>query len=157
MKIYLNTLIWILILGLSGCQNGNNVKHSPERLISTKWIFLGFQHNDTKIYESVPSDLSEMYIAFSISHSFQAESSCNTAYGNYLILEQNSLKIDSIVMTKMFCIDSTQSTWEDKYITGLKSSRRFKITNDTLSISSDSNIEMIFKVGSQKAKPGNQN
>jgi heat shock protein HslJ len=157
MKIYLNTLIWILILGLSGCQNGNNAKHSRDRLNSTKWIFLGFQHNDTKIYESVPSDLSEMNIAFSISHSFQAESSCNTVYGNYLILEQNSLKIDSVVMTKMFCIDSTQSTWEDKYITGLKSSRGFEITNDTLSIGTDSNIEMIFKVGSQKTKPGNKN
>jgi META domain. len=157
MKIYLKTLIWILILGLSGCQNGNNAKHSLDRLISTKWIFLGFQHNDTKIYESVPSDLSGMNIAFYNSHSFQAASSCNTAYGNYLIFEQNSLKIDSIVMTKMFCIDSTQSTWEDKYISGLKSSKGFEITNDTLSISTNSNIEMLFKVESQKTKPGNQN
>jgi|WetSurMetagenome_2_1015567.scaffolds.fasta_scaffold65747_1 heat shock protein HslJ len=157
MKIYLKTLICILILGLSGCQNGNNAKHSRDRLISTKWIFLGFQHNDSKSYESVPFNLSEMNITFSISHSFQAESSCNTAYGNYLIYEQNSLKIDSVVMTKMFCIDSTQSTWEDKYISGLKSSKGFEINNDTLSISTTSNIEMIFKVETQKTRPGNQN
>jgi heat shock protein HslJ len=155
MKICLKTLICILILGLSGCQNENNAKHSRDRLISTKWIFLGFQRNDTKGYELVPVNLSKMDITFSVSHNFQAESSCNTAYGNYLIYEQNFLKIDSVVMTKMFCVDSTQSTWEDKYISGLKNSKEFKITNDTLSISTTSNVGMIFKVESQKTKPGN--
>jgi heat shock protein HslJ len=150
MKTYLKTLIWILILGLSGCQNSNNPKQSPDHLISTKWIFCGLQHNDTRIYESVPSELSGMNIAFYKSHSFQAASSCNTAYGNYLILEKNSLKIDSVIMTKMFCIDSIQSTWEDKYVAGLKNSTGFAIINDTLSISTNSNIEMIFKAESQK-------
>lgn len=151
MKIFLKAIIWILILGLSGCQNGSNAKHSPGRLISTKWIFSGLQHIDSKIYESVPAELSGMNIAFYNSNSFQAASSCNTVYGNYLIFEQKSLKIDSVVMTKMFCIDSIQSTWEDKYVSGLKSSNGFEITNDTLSISTNSNIEMIFKAESQKS------
>ena len=69
-----------------------------------------------------------------------------------MILEQNSIKIDSIVMTKMFCADSIQITWEDKYISGLKNSKRFEIAKDTLSIKTNSNFEMIFKAESQKNK-----
>jgi hypothetical protein len=60
-------------------------------------------------------------------------------------------------MTKMFCMDSAQILWEDKYISGLKSSNGFEITEDTLSIRSNSNIEMIFKKESQKTKTGDQN
>lgn len=157
MKIYLKTFIWILFFGLSGCQNGNNAKYSSDSLISTRWIFLGLQHNDTRIYESVPADLHGMNIAFTKSHRFLASSSCNTAYGYYLISEQNSIKIDSIIMTKMFCPDSAQILWEDKYISGLKSSNVFEITEDTLSISTDLNIEMIFKAESPKTKTDNQN
>lgn len=150
MKIYLKTLIWILILGLSGCQNGNNALHSSESLISTKWILLGLQNNDTKIYEPVPADLSGMNIVFGKSHGFQAASSCNTVYGSYLISEQNLIKTDSIIMTKMFCMDSSQITWEDKYVSGLKSASEFKITKDTLSVRTNSNVEMIFKAEPKK-------
>ena len=157
MKIYLKTFIWILIFGLSGCQNSNNAKYPSDRLISAKWIFLGLQHNNTRIYESVPADLHGMDITFTKSNRFLANSSCNTAYGYYLIFEQNSIKIDSLVMTKMFCMDSAQILWEDKYISGLKSSNGFEITEDTLSIRSNSNIEMIFKKESQKTKTGDQN
>lgn len=154
MKKYFNALIWILIIGLSACQNGNNPKPSSESLTKTNWIFLGLQHNDAKVFESVPAGLSGMNIVFGNSHGFQAKSSCNTAYGYYLISDQNSIKIDSISMTKMFCPDSIQIVWEDKYITGLKSSDGFVITRDTLVIRTNSNTEMIFKAESQKTKPG---
>lgn len=150
MKTYLKTLIWIIILGLSGCQNGNSAKHPSEPLISTKWILLGIQTNDTKIYEPVPADLSGMNIVFGRLHSFQAASSCNTIYGSYLISEQNQIKTDSIIMTKMFCMDSAQMIWEDKYVAGLKGSREFEITKDTLSIRTNSDIEMIFKAEPKK-------
>jgi len=150
MKLYFKTIIWILIFGLSGCQNGNNTKHSSDRLISTKWILLGLQHNDNKIFESVPAEIYGMNIAFNKSNGFQATSSCNTVYGYYSVSEQNSIKIDSIVLTKMFCADSLQIIWEDRYISGLRSSRKFEITKDTLTICSNSNIEMIFRAESQK-------
>lgn len=150
MKAYLKTLIWILSFALSGCINGNNAKHSSDSLISTKWILLGMQNNDTKIYESVPAELSGMNIKFNNSHGFLANSSCNTVYGYYLILDQNSIKIDSITMTKMFCADSIQIVWEDRYIAGLRGSDRFEINKDTLSIRANSNIEMIFKAEPQK-------
>jgi heat shock protein HslJ len=154
MKKYFNAVIWILIIGLSSCQNGNNAIPSSENLTKTNWIFLGLQHNDAKVFESVPAGLSGMNIVFGNSHGFQANSSCNTAYGYYLISDQNSIKIDSISMTKMFCPDSIQIVWEDKYISGLKSSNGFEITRDTLTLRTNSNIEMIFKAESQKTKSG---
>jgi heat shock protein HslJ len=150
MKKYFRTFIWILILGLSGCNNGNNAKHSPDSLISTKWILLGLQNSENKTYEPVPAELTGMNIAFDNLHRFQAASSCNILYGYYLVPEQNIIKIDSLIMTKMFCPDSIQMTWEDKYISGLKSSEKFEIAEDTLSIIAGSNIKMIFKAEPKK-------
>jgi len=150
MNKYLITLVWIFIFVFSGCQYGNHVKQSSDRLISAKWILLGLQHNDTKMYESVPADLTGMNIEFNNSNRFQANSSCNIAYGSYTIFEQNSIKLDSVVMTKMFCADSLQITWEDMYISALKSSEGFRIINDTLSIMTNSNVEIIFITDSKK-------
>ena len=150
MKIYLKTLFLLLILGFSGCKNGNEAKHSSDTLISTKWILLGLQNTDNKTFEPVPGELKGMNIAFDNLHRFQAASSCNTLYGYYLIQEQNIIKIDSLIMTKMFCMDSIQMTWEDRYISVLKSSAGYVITNDTLSISNGSKIDMIFKAETKK-------
>lgn len=145
MKIYLKSLVWIIMFGLAGCQPGNSTKQSSDRLISAKWIFSGLKNKDTRVFESIPAELHGMNIVFNNSHGFQANSSCNTAYGYYLIAGLNSIKIDSIVMTKMFCMDSIRILWEDKYISGLKSTSSFEITGDSLSLRTGSDIEMIFK------------
>lgn len=137
-------LIWILILGLSGCQNTGKSKQT-RNLNSTKWIFVGLNNGDTKTYETVPEDLSGMNISFDSAHHFQAASSCNTLYGSFVVSDQQSIRIDSLSMTKMFCIDSLQTTWEDKYIAGLKNSSSFEIRKDTLSIKTGATSEMIFK------------
>lgn len=141
-------VIWILFFGLSGCQNTENAK----QISSTKWTLLGLQNSNTNSFESVPEEYSAMNISFNKSHRFRAASSCNTIYGYYNISGQNFLKIDSLSMTKMFCIDSLQTAWEDKYIAGLKSSSEFEITKDTLSIKTNSNSKLIFKAESQKAE-----
>jgi heat shock protein HslJ len=157
MKIHFMLLTLIFFLVLSGCQNTNSVKQSSDKLVSTNWTFLGMQHNDNKVYEPIPTELARMNIVFSNAHTFQANSSCNIVYGYYLILKQNSLKMDSIVMTKMFCMDSVQIVWEDRYISGLRSSESFKITGDTLAINTNSNIDMIFKTESKKSGTTNKN
>ena len=149
MKLILQTLVWILILGLTSCQNDKNAKQSADRLVSTNWIFLGLQHPDTRMFGSIPSDISGMNIIFYRSGNFQANSSCNIVYGYYSIAGKNSMKMDSITMTKMFCMDSIQIVWEDKYVSGLKNSKEFEISQDTLSIKTNINTELIFKAASR--------
>lgn len=139
-------LIWMLIFGIHGCQNTSK-QHNE--LISTKWVFLGMHHNITGSYESVPADFTGMNIVFNNSHRFVAASSCNTAYGHYSVTGQNLIKIDSVSITKMFCADSLQIVWEDKYITGLKYSGSFEISADTLTIKTNLNSELKFKAESK--------
>jgi len=148
MKKLIKALIWILIIGSSGCQNSNNGNHTY-RLVSTRWMFSGIQHINTRTFESIPADLRGMDMVFNSSYNFQAKSSCNTAYGYYVTGENNSLKIDSIVLTKIFCMDSAQMVWEDKYITGFKNVKSFEIAHDTLSLRTGKDTEMVFKAETQ--------
>lgn len=145
MKLLLFT--WILILGLSACRNDNKTSPSDDRLISNKWIFKGIQHNKVN-FESVPPGLSGMDIIFSKFNNFHANSSCNIIDG-YYSAEKGSIRIDSLSLTKIFCSDSIVSSWEDKYVSGLKNSREFKISNDSLLIGTNLNTELIFKASSQ--------
>lgn len=144
--IDMKILIWILIFGIHGCQNGSKQQNE---LISTKWRLLGMHHDVTGIFESLPSDLSGMNIVFNNSNRLIAASSCNTAYGHYSLTGKNSLKIDSVSITKMFCADSIQIVWEDKYITGLKYSDTYEISADTLTIKTSLNRELKFKAESK--------
>jgi heat shock protein HslJ len=145
MKLLLFTCI--LILGLSACRNDNKTSPSDDRLISNKWIFKGIKQ--TKVnFESVPHGLTGMDITFTKFNNFHANSSCNTIDG-YYTTDKSSIRIDSLSLTKIFCSDSIVSTWEDKYVSGLKNSKEFKISNDSLSIGTNLNTELIFKASSQ--------
>jgi heat shock protein HslJ len=134
-------------MGLSACRNDNKTSPSDDRLISNKWIFKGIKPDKTN-FESVPPGLSGMDITFTKFNNFHASSSCNTIDG-YYSTDNSAISIDSLSLTKIFCSDSLVSAWEDKYVSGLKNSREFKISNDSLLIGTNQNTELIFKASSQ--------
>ena len=136
------TFVSMLILAFS-CENDLN--KTTEYLTDNKWIFSGLLHNDTNIEESIPDNLREMNIEFSDTNRFHAISSCNEFHGYYLILDHNYIKIDSLFSTEMYCINDTIRTWEEKYFNGLKNAATFNFTGDTLTIKTNSNIEMIYR------------
>ena len=136
------TIVSMIILAFS-CENDLN--KATEYLTDNKWIFLGVLHNDTNVEESKPDNLRQMSIEFSDTKRFYAVSSCNYFSGYYLILDHNSIKIDSLFTTYMYCINDTIRTWEEKYFNGLKNAATFNFTGDTLTIKTNSNIEMIFR------------
>ncbi len=136
------TIVFMIILGFS-CENDLN--NTPEFLIDKKWILLGFFNNETNVVEFKPDNLREMNIEFGDNKRFHAVSSCNYFHGYYLILDHNSIKIDSLVSTYMYCCNDTIRTWEEKYFNGLKNAATFNFTGDTLKIKTNSNIEMIFR------------
>jgi heat shock protein HslJ len=130
---------------LFSCKKENNANSSTKDLISTKWILLGFQSNDAGNKESVPADLYGMNLVFNKTNRLHAVTSCNPVDGYYLIINKNSIKIDSLITPKMYCLDSIRRTWQDKFISGLKNSSNFQITKDMLTISTSTNMDMIFK------------
>ena len=136
------TIVSMIILAFS-CENDLN--KATEYLTDNKWIFLGVLHNDTNVEESKPDNLRQMNIVFNNTHRFHAISSCNDFMGYYLILDHHYIKIDSLFTTYMYCINDTIRTWEEKYFNGLKNTATFNFTGDTLTIKTNSNIEMIFR------------
>lgn len=140
---YLNilTIAFIVIFGFS-CENGLN--NAPEFLISKKWILLGFLNNKTRTDEIKPDNLKEMNIEFSDDNRFNAVSSCNYFHGYYFI-NHHCMKIDSLFSTEMYCINDTIRAWEQKYFNGLENAATFNFAHDTLSIKTNSDIEMIFR------------
>jgi heat shock protein HslJ len=134
------TVLLFLLFALPACNSG-----SDSHLLSTKWTFIGIRHSDTGIMELLPANLKGMNVVFSQDNKLHAHSSCNVFDGNWLASDPNSLKIDNLGTTKMFCPDDSKILWESRYYDGFKSSETFDITGDTLTITTSSKIAMIFK------------
>jgi heat shock protein HslJ len=114
-------------------------------LISTKWILTGIRHTDTNIEELVPANLKFMNVVFNNSNKLHAISSCNVFDGDYLISGSNTIKIDNLCTTKMYCLNENTRLWESIYFDGFKSSDTFDFSGDTLTIIASSKIAMFFK------------
>ncbi len=149
-------IITCMILWVSSCENDSNNENGvscfqvdlndvTDYQIDSKWIFLGFLHTDTQLEECKPDNLKEMNIEFSDTDRFHAISSCNSFDGYYSILAPDSLIIDSVMITLMYCVNDTVIEWEDKYFNELKNATKYHISGNRLTIETISNIEIIFK------------
>jgi heat shock protein HslJ len=143
MKTILKSIICIVILFLSGCQKNNHNVH--DSLIGNTWILVKVVHTDTNLEELVPGNLTNMNIVFNNNLSLHALGACNSLDGDYSILSNDSIKIDNLGRTKMYCGNEINMTWEDIFYNSLKNATNFDITGDRLIIKSISNISLIFK------------
>ncbi len=149
-------LITCIIILVSSCEDDSNNKNgvscfqvdlndSTDYQIDTKWIFLGFLHTDTQLEECKPDNLKEMNIEFRDSNRFHANSSCNSFNGYYSVLVPDSLLIDSVFTTLMYCTNDTVREWEDRYLNELKNATNYHIIGNRLTIESIPDIVLIFK------------
>jgi heat shock protein HslJ len=145
MKADFKILICVILIALPGCQSNKSSRDATLSLTSAKWSFLGVRHTDTNILELVPPSLKSMDVVFTGTKTLQANSSCNIFYGDFVTSGSNSIKIDNLSMTKMFCPEDTVQLWESRYFDGLKSSEKYDIKGDSLIISTGSKFAMIFK------------
>lgn len=143
MKSILKSILCIVILILSGCQKVNYI--TPDNLIGNKWILTKVVHTDTNLEELVPGNLTNMNIMFFNTQKLHGLGSCNSIEGGYSILSHDSIKIDNLGRTKMYCGNEINMTWEDTFYNSLKDATNFDIKGDRLIIKSDSNITLIFK------------
>lgn len=141
----LKILLCAIILGLPGCQNNKSSQNATLSLTSTKWNFVGIRHTDTNILELLPASMKSMDVVFSSAKTMQANSACNIFYGDFVTSGTNSIKIDNLSMTKMFCPEDTIQLWESRYFDGFKSSEFFDLKGDSLTIRTSSKFTMIFK------------
>lgn len=145
--------VCIILLCLGGCQNNGGSSNSADRLTSVKWTFLGIRFTETNETKLLPVDLEGMNVVFNKSNSFHAVSCCNMFDGNFIRSGSNSLKINNLSTTKMFCPEVVIVSWESIYFEGFKFSDSIEIKGDTLKIFTGSKIVMLFKPEQQKTLP----
>lgn len=146
--------ICIILLCLAGCQNKNSSGNSADSLTSSKWSFLGIRNTETNETNLLPLDLAGMNVVFNKSGSLHAVSCCNMFDGNFIKSGTNSLNINNLSMTKMFCPEIAIASWESIYFEGFKNSDSFEIKGDTLLIISTTKIAMLFKAEKNSPESG---
>jgi hypothetical protein len=110
--------------------------------LTCEWIFFGYGGLiDSKCK---PDDIREMTIEFRADNIVVGMSSCNAFVGYYSITNENSLHIDNIGTTLIYCIDDTVRYWEKKYYYSLENAISYDITGNRLIINTNSGEKMIF-------------
>jgi heat shock protein HslJ len=142
MKTSVKILYIFILLGLFGCSKD---KSSNLDLTSSKWFFQGIRYSDSNTEELIPDNLKGMDVTFNTLNKLHAKSSCNVFDGDYTTAESNSIKIDNLATTKIYCIDDNTRSWESIYYECFKNSTSFEFSADTLFILTSSGVTMIFK------------
>ena len=131
-----------------------NLSDTVTYTIESKWNFMGFKSHQTGSEEWVPENIIGMSITFNQNNRFSAKSSCNGLGGYYAISEPDSIQIDSIFSTLIYCINDTIRAWETKFTAGLLDATKFNIMGYRLMIETSTDIDMIFRWNFGGSKPG---
>ena len=151
----LSILILVLLSFLiSNCEkNSENKQTSCFQLdlddptgydLTNKWIFLGIIYQ-SRIELCKPENLKEMNIEFNDTNYFSGASACNSIFGNYYTSNPDSIIIERLLKTMIFCMNDTVREWEEKYCTGLRYATNFDILGNRLKIRTNASYDLIFR------------
>ena len=132
----------IIILGLalmiSYCKK-SPTESGSKPFLKTLWTLDSFDISGKII--NPPED--QVYnIRFLDDGTFHAKSDCNEIIGHFIIDSANSLNVDSIVTTKVYC--GTGSMYE-KYYEAIGVMKSYEIANDRLNIYYGNNEKLNFQ------------
>jgi len=140
MKITLKFLFCIFIFILASCKKDENISS----LASTNWIFVSINKND--IEEKVPSEFREMTLDFTETNILFARGVCNSLNGKYLLSGNDSLVVNDLITTCVYCGDGNPHIWEELYYNGLSNATNYFLNDNTLTLKTSINIELNFKI-----------
>ena len=122
-----------------------NQNDTVVHILESKWILLGFNDNKSGKEECIPGLLREMTITFENNNQLKATSSCNRFDGYYTKSNSDSLLVDSLSTTLIYCTNDTIMKWEEDYFTGLRDAKSYVINGDILTINSSSDYDLVFR------------
>ena len=157
----INVILFLIPIIIYACDNpifNNGNEDTPKEacfnfdndtinfpLENTKWVFLGYFKTDNHESECKPQEIREMYLEFQDNNIFFAQSSCNVFRGDYSVLDSVSLDIYNLGSTFKECLNDRVMDWDLRYFEYLKGAIRYTIDGNKLTISSESNINLVFK------------
>ena len=127
----MKTINFIVLLCFSflflHCKN-SPTESEAKPLINTVWKLESFNSNG----EITKPPESQVYsIRFLKDYTFSGQSDCNEIYGNYTINSENSLTIDSMVTTKIYC---GSESFGDNYFEALHFVKSYELVKNQLFI-----------------------
>ena len=135
--------IWmsLIIVGLGSCNKAEDIK--TDLIVDTKWKLIKIIDKSGEI-STFPSEIDDFEILFQESSTIELTNLCNCSFGNYKILDGDSLSIYNIGEgTEKYCLPEKSMDWETLFINSLIMAESYSIRNNTLTIKCREN-DLVF-------------
>lgn len=137
----MNTKIFIIMLCfsflISNCKQSPNEPESKP-FLNTLWTLESFETNG----EVIEPPEGQVYNIRFLDSTFSAKSDCNEITGHFTIDSNNSLNVDSIVTTKVYC---GTGSLDEKYYEVLQVIKSYEIINAKLHIYYGNNEKLNYQ------------
>ncbi len=143
--IYIAICVFSIIC-INACEKNNDSDIQNAANLENIWILTSVEQKLNNSTINVPDYLKEMSIEFTDSSIIWIFSSCNEGQGIYKVIPNDSLIIDSLMITYKYCIPDEIMEWEDRFIDGLQSSNRFSISKNNLKIISTAEYNLNLRM-----------
>ena len=138
MKLLVGFLSSLILFFLS-CNNSITNEQETKPLLKTVWNLKSFERN-SKITE--PAEDQVYNIKFSEDGTFSGKSDCNEISSHFTIDSLNSLIIEDIVTTKLYC---GEESFGDEYFNAIHDANSYEITKNGLYIQYGNNSKLYFQ------------
>ncbi len=136
----------LLVVFLSGlnffflsCNNSITNDQEKKPLLKTVWNLKSFENN---VGITVPAQDQVYNIKFLEDGTFSGKSDCNEINGHFTVDSLNSLNIENIVTTKVYC---GKESLDEEYYNAIHDARSYEINKNELYIQYGNNSKLYFK------------
>lgn len=131
-------ILCIFLLFFLGCQKKDNNSDPP--FLQTQWNLISIQNTTTNAITKYPGNLPIPNIIFTDSvNTFRCKGVCNGGKGIYSLSSNDSIKINDIISTAMYC-----SEWENYLFDNLLTTYKYNVNGNQLILFSTGTYNLYF-------------
>jgi len=135
----------VLIPMLYCCEKQKN-NINIDSLLDTKWTLSQIINNKTEEIEKFPEQLDNFDIIFQSNGNLQLLGFCNFSYGEFELINFDSLRIKNIgPSTLKYCHPDLSMDWELIFATNFPDSKTYSIYENQLSINTANEYNLVFE------------
>ena len=146
-------LVLALVLTTACTDDDNNVTELPDIPNSTLTLFLGEWQLENIVLisgaiEEPPSPVSLTFTTNPLdprAFEYQGASTCNSYAGNLFLFTEEVLLLTDLLSTEMLCDPQILNTFERQYYDSIEQSNTYRITQETLSLTTEEGITLNFR------------
>ncbi len=118
--------------------------------LDNKWDFLGIYHENDGYQECYLIEENPIYISIDTSGEFSGQCACNIYSGQMIVGSSESIEINELIQTEMYCQDSLIWDWEIKYFDYLLNVHSYNLIGQQLWLNSSNNMVLVYGLSSSE-------